>query len=148
MKKIVFSLLMLVPFGLVSCFSGASESSTEEIETQKMQQQVDSLYKKMSQAERVAQLYGIRSSEVVENGKLSLQKCREKIPNGIGHVCQYACALDLGPNELRDFVRDSQNYLINETPLGVPAIFYEEAIIGLAAKGTTVYPQQLGVACS
>ncbi len=113
MKKIVFSLLMLVPFGLVSCFSGASESSTEEIETQKMQQQVDSLYKKMSQAERVAQLYGIRSSEVVENGKLSLQKCREKIPNGIGHVCQYACALDLGPNELRDFVRDSQNYLIN-----------------------------------
>ena len=64
MKKIVFSLLMLVPFGLVSCFSGASESSTEEIETQKMQQQVDSLYKKMSQAERVAQLYGIRSSEV------------------------------------------------------------------------------------
>lgn len=33
-----------------------------------MQQQVDSLYKKMSQAERVAQLYGIRSSEVVENG--------------------------------------------------------------------------------
>ena len=78
MKKIVFSLLMLVPFGLVSCFSGASKSSTEEIETQKMQQQVDSLYKKMSQAERVAQLYGIRSSEVVENGKLSLQKCREK----------------------------------------------------------------------
>ncbi|MFR7465442.1 MAG: hypothetical protein ACLUVG_12095 [Phocaeicola vulgatus] len=32
MKKIVFSLLMLVPFGLVSCFSGASKSSTEEIE--------------------------------------------------------------------------------------------------------------------
>ena len=76
---------------------------TEEIETQKMQQQVDSLYKKMSQAERVAQLYGIRPSEVMENGRLSLQKCREKIPNGIGHVCQYACALDLGPNELRDF---------------------------------------------
>ena len=50
MKKIVFSLLMLVPFGLVSCFSGASKSSTEEIETQKMQQQVDSLYKKMSQS--------------------------------------------------------------------------------------------------
>lgn len=148
MKKIVFSLLMLVPFGLVSCFSGASKSSTEEIETQKMQQQVDSLYKKMSQAERVAQLYGIRPSEVMENGRLSLQKCREKIPNGIGHVCQYACALDLGPNELRDFVRDFQNYLINETPSGVPAIFHEEAITGLAAKGATVYPQQLGVACS
>ena len=132
MKKIVFSLLMLVPFGLVSCFSGASKSSTEEIETQKMQQQVDSLYKKMSQAERVAQLYGIRPSEVMDNGRLSLQKCREKIPNGIGHVCQYACALDLGPNELRDFVRDFQNYLINETPSGVPAIFHEEAITGLS----------------
>ena len=78
MKKNEFRLLMLVPFGLVSCFSGASESSTEEKETQKMQQQVDSIYKKMSQAERVAQLYGIRSSEVVENGKLSYRNVEKK----------------------------------------------------------------------
>ena len=147
-KKIVFGILMFMPLGLASCLSGASKSSAEEIGTLKMHRQVDSLYNKMSQAERVAQLYGIRPSEVMENGKLSLQKCREKIPNGIGHVCQYACALDLEPNELRDFVRDFQNYLINETPSGIPAVFHEEAITGLAAKGATVYPQQLGVACS
>ena len=52
------------------------------------------------------------------------------------------------PNELRDFVRDLQNYLIHETPSGIPAIFHEEAITGLAAKGATVYPQQLGIACT
>ena len=62
-----------------------------------MQQQVDSLYKKMSQAERVAQLYGIRSSEWWRMENCLYRNVEKKIPNGIGHVCQYACALDLGP---------------------------------------------------
>ena len=113
-----------------------------------MSLQVDTLYSRMTQAERVAQLYGIRPKEIMEDGKLSLEKCKEKIPDGIGHICQYACALDMEPNELRDFVRDLQNYLIHETPSGIPAIFHEEAITGLAAKGATVYPQQLGIACT
>lgn len=113
-----------------------------------MSLQVDTLYSRMTQAERVAQLYGIRPKEIMEDGKLLLEKCREKIPDGIGHICQYACALDMEPNELRDFVRDLQNYLIHETPSGIPAIFHEEAITGLAAKGATVYPQQLGIACT
>lgn len=51
----------------------------------------------------------------------------------------------MGPDKLRDFVRDLQNFLINETPSGIPGIFHEEAISGFAAKGATVYPQQLGV---
>lgn len=113
-----------------------------------MSLQVDTLYSRMTQAERVAQLYGIRPKEIMEDGKLSLEKCKEKISDGIGHICQYACALDMEPNELRDFVRDLQNYLIHETPSGIPAIFHEEAITGLAAKGATVYPQQLGIACT
>lgn len=34
------------------------------------------------------------------------------------------------------------------TPSGIPAICHEEAISGFAAKGATVYPQQLGLACT
>jgi len=109
---------------------------------------VDELYSRMTPEEKVAQLTGIRSSDLTENGKLSLAKCREKIPNGIGHICQYACALDMNPNELREFVKELQHYLMTETKSGIPAIFHEEAITGVAAKGATIYPQQLGVACT
>lgn len=133
---------------LVGCTTMKQQDSTFVSQTSRTQRLVNELYDKMSVEERAAQLYGIRPEAVMSNGKLSLEKCRKNIPYGVGHICQYACALDMGPNELRDFVRDLQDYLINETPSGVPAIFHEEAITGLAAKGATVYPQQLGVACT
>ncbi|MFI3320712.1 MAG: glycoside hydrolase family 3 N-terminal domain-containing protein [Rikenellaceae bacterium] len=109
---------------------------------------VDSIYNKMTTEERVAQLQGIRPREIMVDGKISLDLCRKMIPNGIGHLSQFACMLDYTPNELRDMVRDIQNYLINETPSGIPAIFHEEAITGVAALGATTYPQQLGMSCT
>lgn len=147
MKKIILTAGLSLTLGIVSVGVSAKGKHTDAHELQ-LKRQVDSIYNRMSTEERVAQIYGMRPKDVMEGGKLSLQKCREKIPYGIGHVCQYACALDLGPNELRDFVRDLQHYLITETPSGIPAIFHEEAITGLAAKGATIYPQQLGVACT
>ena len=148
MKKISIYCFILISLGFIGCTSKTHEKTIEDFDIREMSLQVDTLYSRMTQAERVAQLYGIRPKEIMEDGKLLLEKCREKIPDGIGHICQYACALDMEPNELRDFVRDLQNYLIHETPSGIPAIFHEEAITGLAAKGATVYPQQLGIACT
>ena len=116
--------------------------------TPAIQQVVDSVYNRMTPNERLAQLSGIRPISLLDNGKLSLEKCRKVIPNGIGHISQYACALAVGSDQLRDFVKELQNYLIKETPTGIPAIFHEEAITGVAALGATVYPQQIGVACT
>lgn len=141
---------MLIVFCTVIPFSlfGQSKPTQKPFLTKEVKAQVDELYKRMTLEEKVAQLYGIRPTDVMENGKFSIEKCRKIIPNGIGHICQYACGVDMGPNELRDFVRDFQNYLIKETTSGIPAIFHEEAITGVAAKGATIYPQQLGVACT
>ena len=109
---------------------------------------VDSVYNSLSPDERAAQIHGIRPALIVENGKLSLAKCRKLIPYGVGHISQFACMQDLKENELRDFTADLQAYLLNETRSKIPAIFHEEAITGFAAKGATVFPQQLGVACT
>lgn len=118
-------------------------------ETKESQKIVDDLYNRMTLEEKVAQLHGITPGSLVDkNGKLSDEKCRKNIPNGIGHVCQFACAQELAPNELRNFVADLQEWLRKNTPCGIPAICHEEAISGFAAKGATVYPQQLGLACS
>jgi beta-glucosidase len=149
MRKVFVIIILVVSFTACQNTGNKMEgNSVKPFINSEIEKQVGLVYQKMTLDEKVAQLSGIRPVDLLENNKLSLAKCREKIPNGIGHVCQYACGVDMGPDELRDFVRDLQNYLINETPSGIPAIFHEEAITGIAAKGATVYPQQLGVACT
>ncbi len=137
---------------LILAACGASTQQTQIVESPlfdaKVHHLVDSLYNHMTDAERVAQLQGVRPSELMVDGKVSRELCREVIPNGIGHISQMACMLALTPNELRDMVRDIQNYLIEETPTGIPAICHEEAITGFAGRGATTYPQQLGMSCT
>ena len=144
-------LLITLLAGQLSCSSSSEQSqiNTTPFFTHEIQAVVDSIYQSMTMDERAAQLHGVRPALIVdEDGKLSLEKCREIIPFGVGHVSQYACMQDLTPNELRDFVAALQDYLINETRTGLPAIFHEEAITGFSTKGATVYPQQMGVACA
>ena len=86
---------------------------------------VDSVYDRLSMEEKIAQLTGIEPAEIMVDGKLSIEKCREVMPYGIGHICQYGDRLDVSPEELRDFVKAIQDYLINETPAGIPAIFQD-----------------------
>ncbi|MFI3268872.1 MAG: glycoside hydrolase family 3 N-terminal domain-containing protein [Rikenellaceae bacterium] len=137
---------------LLAACSTESERYTqvkaEPFTNAKIEAQVDAIYNKLTAEERLAQLQGIRTEVLMRDGKVSRELCRELIPNGIGHISQYACMLDLEPNELRDVVRDIQAYLMEETPSKLPAVFHEEAITGLAAKGATTYPQQLGMSCT
>ncbi len=149
------NIILLGGMALLSfkCTDPTNASRTEvnmnPLQSEKTKIELDELYQKMTMKERVAQLHGIRPEFLIgKDGKLSIAKCKELIPDGVGHVSQFAVMQDLQGNELRDFVRDLQNYLINDTRLGIPAIFHEEAITGFASKGATTYPQQIGVACA
>lgn len=109
---------------------------------------VDSLYDAMSVYERAAQLYSIQPQEIMVDGEVSLELCREKMPYGIGHVCQFTSNLDVDADRLREVAKQIQDYLVNESSAHIPAILHEECITGLTAKGATIYPQQIGLACS
>ena len=51
-----------------------------------MEQQIDELYKKMPQEERIAQLRSMYMDELFDQqGQLDTAKCRQLIPFGIGH---------------------------------------------------------------
>ena len=90
-----------------------------------MDQYVDDLYSKMSQEERIAQLRSGYMDELFdEDGKLDAAKCEELIPNGIGHFSQYASQKQMDPNVLRDRVAAVQDWLMNNTPNGIPALFH------------------------
>ena len=112
-------------------------------------QQVDELYGKMPQEERIAQLKSMYMDELFdEQGKLDTAKCRELIPYGIGHFSQFALQKPRDPNTIRDMVVAVQDWLKNNTPNGIPALFHEEVLSGINTKGSTIYPQQIGQACS
>ena len=138
MKRIL--LFLSVPLMLYSC----STDNTEK----KLLAQVDAVYERLSVEDRAAQLFGIYPSEVMEDGRFSIEKAREVIPYGAGHICQISSSQDLDADGLRQLVADIQDYMMNETPAGIPAVMHEECISGVTAKGATIYPQQMAVACT
>lgn len=114
-----------------------------------LEQHVDQLYDSMSRAERVAQLRSIYiSALLMPDGKIDEAKCKELIPDGIGHISQFAMDLGLSPDEQRDKVALLQKWLIENTPNHIPALVHEEALSGVNALDATVYPQQIGMACT
>lgn len=111
--------------------------------------QVDKLYAQMPMEERIAQLRsGFMDDLFDEEGKLDTLKCRELIPYGIGHFSQYASQKPMDANTLRDRVAAVQDWLMNNTPNGIPALFHEEVLTGVNTSGATIYPQQIGQAGS
>ncbi len=144
-----FAAMLLISLSLSSC---AEEQSSQVVDqpfsNPKLDALVDEIYNSLSMEERVAQLHGIRPSLITVDGRLSKELCDQLIPHGVGHISQFACMQDFTPDELRDFVRDLQEYVISHNAAGIPAIFHEEAITGFSTKGATTYPQQIGVACS
>ena len=117
--------------------------------TPDINRQVDELYDRMTQKERIAQLRsGYMDDFFTPEGVLDTAKCAREIPDGIGHFSQYASQKPMDPNVLRDRVAAMQDWLIHNTPSGIPALFHEEVLTGVNAAGATVYPQQIGQACS
>lgn len=111
--------------------------------------QVDELYSKMPQEERIAQLKSCYMDDLFdENGVLDSAKCAELIPFGIGHFSQFASQKPIDPNKLRDRVAAVQEWLMKNTPNGIPALFHEEVLSGVNALDATIYPQQIGQAGS
>ena len=139
--KITTNLFMVVSLLFITslAFANVDANSTAKVER---------VFKQMSEADKLAELQGIRPNVLMVDGKLSPAKCRELIPHGIGHICQFSSSLSLAPTEIRDFVRELQLWLMTETPARVPAIFHEEALTGFPSLGATTFPQSIGMGCT
>lgn len=117
--------------------------------TESIDEKVNKIYDNMTQEERIAQLQGVYMNNLFDDkGQLDTVKCKELIPNGIGHCSQVALNSPEEADKLRDMIAQLQNWLKNNTPSGIPALCHEEVLSGINAKNSTVYPQQIGLACS
>ncbi len=114
-----------------------------------MDQKIDELYARMTQEERIAQLRSTYLNDYFdEQGRLDTALCRQNLSNGIGHFSQFASQMAMEPDEMRDRVAAMQDWLMHNTPSGIPALFHEEVLTGACTRNATVYPQQIGMACS
>lgn len=125
------------------------EATEQPMSNTVIEQKVNALYDRMSQSERIAQLHGMYVTELFDQkGCLDTAKCRRLIPYGVGHFSQYGSTQEISPDSLRNQVAQVQAWLMKNTPNKIPALFHEEVISGIATLGATVYPQQIGLACS
>lgn len=117
-------------------------------------QRVADLIKRMTLEEKVAQLQTIwvkRQELETETGEFTATKAQEILGSGIGQVARPAeNKLPKTPNKTPlqtvTFTNAIQKWLIENTRLGIPAIFHEEALHGHAGRDATSFPQAIAIA--
>lgn len=112
---------------------------------------VKDLISRMTIEEKVAQMLCIwgqkRTKFIGENGKFDLHNLGSFFKVGIGQIGRLSDTDNgLDPVEMAELANAIQKYFVEETRLGIPVIFHEECLHGLAAKKATSYPQPIGLA--
>lgn len=114
--------------------------------SQPVEDRARDLILRMTLDEKIAQLGGIWSFEVLEDGAFSRAKAEAVIKDGIGQICRPGVATDLPAGRIGDFTSAVQHFLVTNTRLGIPAIVHEESLSGFMARGAAIFPQMIGMA--
>ncbi|MGA9120326.1 MAG: glycoside hydrolase family 3 N-terminal domain-containing protein [Bacteroidota bacterium] len=103
---------------------------------------VNDLVSRMTLEEKAAQLDMYWGREVAEGGVFSETKAQTSIgAHGIGSVH------DLYPSTA-EVSNQIQRFALEHTRLGIPVLFIEEGLHGYLGKGSTTFPQSIGLACT
>jgi len=101
---------------------------------------------RMTLDEKIAQLGGAWSYEVLEAGGFSPKRAEALIGNGIGQICRPGVATGFPPKDMAELLNGIQKFLAENTRLGIPALVHEECLNGFMAKNATIFPQIIGMA--
>ena len=110
-------------------------------------ERVELLLAEMTLEEKVQQLGGVWVYEILDaQQRVSPEKARAVVGLGIGQITRPAGATTLPPVEVARLGNAIQKHLIEETRLGIPAMFHDECCAGVLAQGATIFPQIIGAA--
>ena len=112
---------------------------------------VADLLNQMTLEEKVAQmicLWGQKNSLLFDKGgKLDSKALGIHFNNGVGQMARLSdTAGGLTAREMAELSNALQKFFVEETRLGIPVLFHEECLHGLAAREATSYPQPIGLA--
>jgi beta-glucosidase len=126
-----------------------------------LEQRVEDLLARMTLAEKIAQITCIwdRKQQLLNaGGNFDPAKARANFPVGIGQVARPSDLHGSGGDPLQQPFRNAretvalvnaiQHYAVENTRLGIPALFHEEGLHGYAARDATSFPQAIALASS
>ncbi|HWT01367.1 MAG TPA: glycoside hydrolase family 3 N-terminal domain-containing protein [Pyrinomonadaceae bacterium] len=120
-----------------------------------VERRVADLLGRMTLEEKVAQLVCLWAARPqvrpqtdfsTDLGDFSPEKARVVMQHGIGQIARQRERKD--PRDAARFANALQKWLVENTRLGIPAIFHDEALHGLMAQRGTHFPQPLALASS
>ena len=124
--------------------------------TRPVDERVTDLLSRMTLDEKVAQLLGVWNRKVqmqFPDGRFNPAAAGAILGNGIGEISRPS---EVGgdtavrpvrtPREHAEYVNAIQKWLIENTRLGIPALFHDEALHGLTAPRGTHFPVPIGLA--
>ena len=130
-----------------------SESGTEKYKNPELsiEERVEDLLSRMTLDEKIAQMISIwdKKKSIIqdEDGTINLDGLAVHFKDGIGQIGRLSdTAGGQEPKAMAELSNAIQKYFVEETRLGIPVIFHEECLHGLAGPTATSYPQPIGMA--
>jgi beta-glucosidase len=148
------ALLPVIACGLAAVLSAQAPTVYRDA-ARPVEDRVADLLGRMTIEEKVAQLIGVwqRVADMQQpDGRFDPAKAKALIGHGIGEVSRpsevapSASRKSRSPREHVEFVNAVQRWLAENTRLGIPAMFHEEALHGFAAPAGTHFPVPIALA--
>lgn len=111
-----------------------------------VEERVNDLLARMSMEEKVAQLGSAWVFQVMRGEQFAPDRADQILRDGLGQITRVAGASVLTADRAARIANQIQQRLVEGTRLGIPAIVHEEICSGVMARGSTVFPQAIGVA--
>jgi beta-glucosidase len=128
-----------------------------------IEERVKDLLRHMTLEEKVAQMFAVNTEikdliKINPDGTFDINALKDSLKNGIGQITRISetkggqsqtsdkKSEPLTPYENAVLSNTLQKFFIEETRLGIPAIFHEESLHGLAAAHATNFPQPIAMA--
>ena len=112
-----------------------------------VEERVNDLLARMTLEEKVGQLTGVLSFDLLGATGLDEKRFEERLANGIGQISAGAM-LSPDPARLVSMLNEVQRFLIERTRLGIPAIVHHEALAGLVHQACVDFPTAIALAAS
>jgi len=133
-----------------------------------IEERVNDLLGRMTLEEKMAQMLSVNnevkdSIQMLADGSFNIQKIKPLLKNGIGQITRPSetkggqsqtsndvkrTTKGLSPYQNAVLSNTLQKFFLEETRLGIPAIFHEECLHGLVAQDATSFPHPIALACS
>jgi beta-glucosidase len=109
-------------------------------------ERVANLLARMSLEEKLAQLGSAWVFQLADGPELDTARATDVLRHGLGQVTRVSGASSLTASQAAALTNAIQRHLVEGTRLGIPAIVHEEICSGVMSRGSTIFPQAIGLA--